>query len=77
MGVFYPNVLTRLLTVVDFSISFEAAGGCFDGLEQVIDLFVHAGMGRAGMKGDTQCQDGGEECRKPGFSSWGPVDQPI
>ena len=77
IGVFFPNVLTCLLTIMDSSVSFEAAGGCFDVLEQVIDLHVHTGIGRAGVKGDTQCQDGGEDCCKPAVNSWVPVHQPI
>lgn len=60
MGVFFPDMLTGVLTVMDGSVAIECATGCFNVLEQVIDLRLHAGMGQAGKKGDTQCQDNGE-----------------
>lgn len=53
-------MLTGVLTVMDGSVAIECATGCFNVLEQVIDLRLHAGMGHAGKKGDTQCQDNGE-----------------
>lgn len=60
MRIFFPDMLTGVLTVMDGSVAIECATGCFNVLEQVIDLRLHAGMGQAGMKGDTQCQDNGE-----------------
>jgi hypothetical protein len=48
---------------MDISVAPETAAGRVDGEEQVIDLRPHAGMGRAGSKGDTQRQNDGSSAR--------------
>ena len=54
MNVFFPDMLTRVPAVMDISISVEGAAGCFNVLEQVIDLRVHVGLRCVGMKSDAQ-----------------------
>ena len=54
MGIFFLDMLTRIPAVMDISISVEGAPGCFNVLEQVIDLRVHVGLRCVGMKSDAK-----------------------
>jgi len=74
MGVFFSDMRTRILTVIDLVVADKAALGFFNVLDQVLDLRAHVGIRRIRLKNDAQQQDNGEDgyrsdlnCRKFGF----------
>jgi hypothetical protein len=54
MSVFFPDMLTRVLAVIDIPVSVESATGYFNILKQMINLRVRVGLRRVGLESDAQ-----------------------